>query len=215
MEPVGLQLDAQGVLPESLDHALSGGCRAALLTPYAQNPTGSAWTPERFTELARVIKAYPAVLTVEDDYLSPFLSHSDRLGTTDRKHWAVIRSLSKCLGPDLRFAYFCGSPDVVQAVRGIRSFTSRWVSRIIQNCVLRVLSDTSSDILFEEARKAYSQRQKSLVDALKTQNISAFGATGINVWIPVPNEDTFSLALYKLGWAVRTGSMFRLGSPPG
>ena len=43
----------------------------------------------------------------------------------------------------------------------------------------------------------------------------AHGRTGINVWIPVPEEAGAVAALRDLGYAVAPGSLFRLASPPG
>jgi DNA-binding transcriptional MocR family regulator len=185
-----------------------------ILTPYAQNPTGASWSAERTQELRAVVTKYRDALIVEDDYLSPFYDELQTLSSDERPRWAVIRSVSKYIGPDLRFAYICGSNDTVRAVRGMRSFTSRWVTRIVQQCVLQVLSDPATPALFAQAAKTYAERQAAMMAALAKRGIGAMGNTGINVWIPVPNEDAFSLALHRRGWAVRTGSIFRLASPP-
>src|SRR5262249_38330507 len=47
-EPVGL--DDDGLRPEELTRALAAGCRAFVLTPRAQNPTGAALTEARAHE---------------------------------------------------------------------------------------------------------------------------------------------------------------------
>ena len=41
---VGMAVDREGVLPQSLDTALASGAQAVLFTPRAQNPTGASWS---------------------------------------------------------------------------------------------------------------------------------------------------------------------------
>src|SRR5262245_63719875 len=65
---VGVEVDAFGAVPSSLDAALREGATAALFTPRAHNPTGASWSVDRSAGLADVIAAHPGVVVIEDDH---------------------------------------------------------------------------------------------------------------------------------------------------
>ena len=88
---------------EGLRTALDQGVRAIVCTPRAQNPTGASLTEARAAELRAVLREHPYVLVIEDDHFSmlsrrPF--HS--LIGPEHRRWALVRSVSKFLGPDMR-----------------------------------------------------------------------------------------------------------------
>ncbi len=105
---VPVAVDQEGPLPAAMWQALAGGCRAAVLTSRAQNPTGAAITASRAAELRAVLARYSGCLVVEDDHacglaeapLHPVVGESGR--------FAFVRSVSKGYGPDLRFAVVTG-----------------------------------------------------------------------------------------------------------
>ncbi|MGW2545449.1 aminotransferase class I/II-fold pyridoxal phosphate-dependent enzyme, partial [Kitasatospora sp. NPDC001574] len=50
---------------------------------------------------------------------------------------------------------------------------------------------------------------------LAARGIAAHGASGLNVWVPVPDETTVLASLVQRGWVVAPGARYRLQSPPG
>ena len=50
---------------------------------------------------------------------------------------------------------------------------------------------------------------------MAARGIEARGTTGINVWIPVPEEAVVVSGLLAAGWAVAPGAWFRVDSAPG
>ena len=55
----------------------------------------------------------------------------------------------------------------------------------------------------------------SLLEALAAHGIAARGESGLNVWIPVPEEGAVVAGMAARGWAVAAGARFRTASPPG
>jgi DNA-binding transcriptional MocR family regulator len=65
------------------------------------------------------------------------------------------------------------------------------------------------------AAQTYEERREALLSALRARGVEAMGATGINIWVRVPDETSAVGALREAGYAVAPGSLFRIESPPG
>ena len=212
VEPVAL--DERGALPDDLDRALRERVRAVVLTPRAQNPTGAAMSAERARELRSVLDRRPEVLVVEDDHAGP-VAGAPAVSVCPRpSRWAVVRSVSKFLGPDLRLAIFAGDAVTVARVEGRQRLGMGWVSHVLQRAVLVLWSDRRVTGRFAKAAEAYATRRQALISALARRGIAAHGRSGLNVWIPVAEEAAAVAALAERGWAVRAGEPYRTRTSP-
>ena len=213
--PRSVGVDDHGPLPDHLERALRGGARAAIFTPRAQNPTGAAFTPRRVRELRRVLRDHSETLVIEDDHAGPIAgAPALTLTTADWPRWSVIRSVSKSLGPDLRLAVLTGDVTTVARVEGRRLVGAGWVSGILQALVMHLRADPATRRLLAQAERSYARRRSTLVRALATHGIAAHGRSGLNVWVPVPEETVVVQGLLARGWAVRAGERYRISSPP-
>ncbi|MEP9348416.1 hypothetical protein [Xanthobacter sp. KR7-225] len=68
--------------------------------------------------------------------------------------------------------------------------------------------------MIAKAAAAYERRREGIIAALAAEGIQAHGRDGMNVWIPVDDEQAVARRLLDSGWTVRTGAIFRLASPP-
>jgi DNA-binding transcriptional MocR family regulator len=212
--PVGCVIDESGVLAEELERALSGGALAFVVTPRAQNPSGAAMTESRARELRAVLSRFPSTVLIEDDHAGPVTSDAYYTLTAGMEHWAVIRSVSKFLGPDLRLALVTADNVTTGRIEGRQLLASGWVSFVLQRLVIALWSDGATRRLLKRAAKAYDERRQALIDALSEHGITAWGRSGLNIWIPVQEETPAVRNLLQLGIAVAAGEIFRLGSPP-
>ena len=212
---VPVRVDARGMLADDLDSALRHGARAVVMTPRSQNPFGSALDDLRRTELRRVLARHPAVLVVEDD-------HAEAVGggtvvgvaALGAPAWAVVRSVSKTLGPDLRLAVVCGDEGTVARVQGRLAVGPGWVSHLLQRLVVNLWSRPGLDLLLSHATETYRHRREGLLEALERRGITAHGVTGFNVWVPVEAEAPVLDALADAGYAVLPGERFRIATGP-
>jgi DNA-binding transcriptional MocR family regulator len=208
-------MDGEGPDPDGLDTVLAAGAHAAVVTPRAHNPTGAALTETRAGQLRAVLDRRPDVLVVEDDHAglvagAPCVTLADR----DRLRWAVVRSVSKSLGPDLRVAVLAADDTTVARVEGRRQVGAGWVSHLLQQLVVDLWSD---DAVIDGCRRAagiYQDRRLALIDALARHGVASRGASGLNVWIRVPEEQPVVARLLAAGWAVTAGERFRRRSGP-
>lgn len=213
--PEPVSLDEFGVRPDVLRRALRAGALACVLTPRAQNPTGAAFDERRTRALRDVLGAQPQVLVIEDDHAGPIAgSPAQTVCHAKAERWAVVRSVSKWLGPDLRLALLAGDATTVARVHGRQALGAGWVSHILQRLVLRAWSAPGTSRRLASAAAAYAQRRVALIDALARHDIAAAGRSGFNVWVPVAEEAATVTHLAAAGWAVRAGERYRLKSPP-
>lgn len=214
--PEAVALDDAGPLPESLEAALRRGVRAFVVTPRAQNPTGAALDARRARALGAILDGHPAVLLVEDDHSGPVAGAALHTLTHRRRpRWAVARSVSKSLGPDLRLAFLAGDATTVARVEGRQHVGSGWVSHVLQQLVAALLRDARIEQRLAEATRTYALRREAMLEALARHGIAAHGRSGLNVWVPVPEEQSAVTGLASAGWAVRAGERYRLRTPPG
>lgn len=219
LRAVPVALDDSGPHPAALAAALAAGARALIVTNRAQNPTGAALTAERAAELRTVLAQYPATLLIEDDHGHgivdlPFQALScdqDRRTVTTR--WVVIRSMAKAFGPDLRLAVLIGDQDTVDRLLGRQRLDTGWVSHLLQRTAAELWQSDAAPVA--RVAGAYRERREALIDALAGYGVAARGVSGVNVWIPVPDETGAVLGLAQRGWVVGAGARFRLQSPPG
>jgi DNA-binding transcriptional MocR family regulator len=208
--PVAVAVDDEGMLPDELKRAIRS-CDAAILTPRAQNPTGAALTARRARELRRVLASKPSLLLIEDDHAGP-AAGAAYVTTIDkqRETWAVVRSVSKWLGPDLRVALLASDRHTHARVEGRQNLGVRWVSHILQRAVAGIWRDRVT----QRAGRVYTERRTALLRALHERGIEAHGVSGLNVWVPVTEESATVQALLQKGWAVKAGERYRIASRP-
>lgn len=210
-----LRIDRFGMMPEELDRSLAGGCRAVIVTPRAQNPTGAALDASRAAALSGVLADHPEVLIIEDDHAGPVAGAS--YATTippGFEQWAVIRSVAKSLGPDLRLAALIGDERTVNRVVGRQLLGTGWVSHILQRTVAELLTAGETPTLFRTASDRYRQRRTAFIDRLAEHGIEATGRSGLNVWVPVADEAQVVADMQHRGFAIRSGSRYRKRSAP-
>ena len=208
--PVPVGIDDQGLLPAELKKVIRSA-EALVVTPRAQNPSGAALTPRRARELRAVLTSRPELVVIEDDHAGAvvgveYLTLIDRARPT----WAVVRSVSKSLGPDLRVALLAADARTHARVEGRQTLGIRWVSHILQRLVAALWRDRTP----ARAGRVYTERREALLRALADRGIRAHGASGLNVWIPVSEESATVQALLHAGWAVKAGERYRVASPP-
>ncbi len=209
-----MRVDDDGPLPGDVRRALGRGMAALVLTNRAQNPTGAALSAVRADELRGLITGHD-VLLVEDDHCAGIAGaplHT-LAGSTER--WVFVRSASKAYGPDVRVATMAGDRHTVDRVHGRLRLGPGWVSHLLQDLAVRLWSDEAATGLVRRAEGRYTDNRVRLCAALAERGVRAHGRSGLNVWLPVPDETVVITRLLAAGWAAAPGARFRIGTPPG
>ncbi len=215
LDPHPVAVDDEGPRPERLSAALRAGARALVVTPRAQNPSGAALTPARATTLRALVAEHHELVVVEDDHAGPAAGAPALTLTGMERHpWAIVRSVSKWLSPELRVALLAADPQTLARVEGRQRLGTGWVSGILQATVAELWRGASIGQTGERAAASYRRRRQALTEALAGHGIKAQGVSGLNVWVPVGDEHTVLRALLDNGWQVSPGARHRLASRP-
>ncbi len=211
LAPIPVSMDDEGLDPAALEQALRRRPSALIVTPRAQNPAGSATSERRARALRGVLRKQPGLLVIEDDHAAGVAgAEYQTLIDRTREHWAVVRSVSKSLGPDLRLALIASDATTRSRVEGRQTVGIRWVSHVLQ----RLAAALWRDRIVVRAERTYSERRNALIAALRAHGIDAMGASGLNVWIPVSEESSVVRELQQRNWGVQAGERYRIASAP-
>lgn len=214
VEPVGV--DGDGPLVADLARALRRRVRAVVVTSRAQNPTGGAMSAVRADALRTVLaETGNDVLLIEDDHCAGVAGVRLHPLAGAVRDWAFVRSAAKAYGPDLRLALLAGDRRTIERVHGRQRLGPGWVSHLLQDAAVGMWRHKAATRLVADAEAVYTDRRTRLCAALADRGLASHGRSGLNVWIPVPDESAAITRLFAAGWAAAPGSRFRIGSSPG
>ncbi|GLU47557.1 aminotransferase class I/II-fold pyridoxal phosphate-dependent enzyme [Nocardiopsis ansamitocini] len=213
LKRLAVEVDDEGMLPGELAKVLRSGARAVIVTNRAQNPVGSVLSAERAAALRAELAEHQQVLTIEDDHGFGFVAEAFHCLAGATRRWAVVRTAAKGYGPDLRLGLVAGDPVTVDRMRAGHRLGPGWVSHVLQETFAELWRSRAVDPVRVDAD--YAKRRTALIRALREHKIPAFGRSGVNVWVRVPDEAVAVARLMGSGWAVTPGSRFRTDTAPG
>ena len=213
-EPI--RVDDDGPMVADVARALARGVRALVITNRAQNPTGAALSADRADALRQLLAGRSGdLLLVEDDHCAGISGAPLHTLAGSTNHWAFVRSASKAYGPDLRVAVLAGDQRTVERVHGRLRLGPGWVSHLLQDLAVGLWTDEAASRLVARAEKQYADTRRRVCAVLAERGVTAHGRSGLNLWIPVPDETVAITRLLSAGWAAAPGTRFRIGTPPG
>lgn len=210
--PVPVPLDESGVRPAEFARAFDGPApRAVILQPRANNPTGASLTATRVRALAAVLDAHPALI-IEDDHCAgiaaaPLCS----LAACFPERGVYVRSYAKSHGADLRLAVAGGPAALLDPVVERRMLGPGWSSRLLQRILLTMLHDPAAEATVAAARREYRRRAGALRQALARHGVEVTTGDGINLWLPVEDENAALVGLAAAGIKAAPGGPFEVG----
>ena len=214
---VPVPVDDEGMTVAGLRAALDAGVRAVICTPRAQNPTGARLTPRRAAALRAVLADHPYVLLVEDDHFSMLSPHRyQTLISPQHRRFALVRSVSKFLGPDMCLAVAATDPETADRLAQRLSPGTTWVSHLLQRLVLGLVSDPDVVDRIAGAGRHYAERNAAFAERLIRNGLRATSGDGMNLWVELPEPAAVvSQRMMRRGWLVRTGDAFVLDEQSG
>jgi len=210
---VPVPVDAEGMTVDGLRAALAAGVRAIICTPRAQNPTGASLSARRAEELRAVLVDHPYVLLIEDDHYSMLSQRRyESLISPTHRRFALIRSVSKFLGPDMCLAIAATDPETAERLAMRLSPGTTWVSHLLQRLTLAQLTEPGAVARVAAAGAHYAERNEAFSARLRDHGIPTPDTEGLSLWVELPQPARqVSERLMRRGWLARTGDDFALG----
>lgn len=209
---VPVPVDDEGMTVEGLRAALDSGVRAIICTPRAQNPTGASLSPRRAAALRAVLADHPYVLIIEDDHFSMLSQqpYSSLISPTHQR-FALVRSVSKFLGPDMCLALAATDPETAERLAMRLSPGTTWVSHLLQRLTLAQLTDAQVRERIRDAGRHYAERNAAFAARLRDHGFDADAGDGLSLWLTLPLPARIVVErLMRRGWLARTGDEFAL-----
>ncbi len=128
--------------------------------------------------------------------------------------WATVRSVSKWLGPDLRCAVLAGDELTLARVEGRMSLGSGLGERHPAAPHRAALGRPGRGRRWSPRRARPTRAARGDGRrAGRARPAPRFAPSGLNVWVPVPDEDAAVRALLAQGVSIAAGAPFRLQTP--
>ena len=210
----GVDIDCDGMLPESLDAACRQfQARFVYLTPTLQNPTTAVMPEKRRKEIIKVCQQHDLII-IEDDVngLLPENPPSPMVNM-DPERVIHIGAFSKCLAPGLRVGYL-QPPEKLYRPLSIALQNHSWmISPLLTALTCELIQSGDADRILSTIREELKQRIKLALEYLqpfapRTQPISS------HFWLPLPEQwrlSDFVDAAAKQGVIVKSAEQF---TPP-
>jgi len=210
---IPIPVDADGVDPDAIKAHLDDDPVALFIQPRAHNPTGACLTHERAAAIAELIAGRP-ITVVEDDHSAAVSGTAVVSVGSHIDHQVIrIRSFSKSHGPDLRIAAMAGAGEPIRAIENRRRLGPAWTSRLIQHLLLAMLTDPETEARVAAAQTEYARRRNALTHALAGHDITPTTGQGLNLWVPVTDDQAAVWALAAHGIGVAPGEPFTIERP--
>jgi len=216
LQAAGVPIDEEGMQPDRLAELLESGVKAIIITPRAHNPTGFGLSQRRAQRIQKLLSDYPQVLVIVDDHFSLLSTENYyHIIPETSRHWALVRSTSKSLGPDLRLAFVASDEETSLRLQQRLNSGTNWVSHIIQKVAVSAINSPDFPSHLERVKETYRLRRQVLTDLLRYYDFQASDRhDGLNVWIPLDQDSSrLVMQLALKGWLVRGGEVFGLSQP--
>ncbi len=205
----GVPVDRDGIDTDALAVAMGRNPRAVVIQTGPHNPTGAQVSAERLATIARIIEGTQTLIVEDAQGWNPSRTfHS--VGSSHPQQTVRIQSFSKTHGPDLRIAALAGPEELISTIVDRRQLGPGWTSRLTQRLLAEMLGDDEVEASVRHAVDTYAARRTSLFDALTARGLEVPDSTGLNLWVPVRDEQRATVALAATGIGVAPGHPFQV-----
>ncbi|MBT9245192.1 PLP-dependent aminotransferase family protein [Gemmobacter fulvus] len=211
-EVVGVEIDAQGMIPAALEAACRRhGAQILVLTPEAQNPTATRMGVARRAEIAEIARRYDLQI-LEDDCYSVAESTLPSLRALAPERTWYVGSLSKSVSAALRFGYVVCPTGMGEAGRLTAQHGFFALARPVSDLCLDLLESGAAQELRRKVQAEFAERLQAVVNALGTFDLSWQPGLPF-VWLPLPSgwrASTFARTAEAEGVLVRQADEYAL-----
>ena len=214
LQVIGVDMDAQGLLPDALDRAAQTfNSRMLFCSPTLHNPMACSMSMERREAIAAVVRRRNLLL-MEDAVHAAALAHPlPALCTLVPKQSFLISSFSKVMAPGLRVGYLEAAPQWLDKVAASIRADCWMVAPLMPEIATIWLETGEAEHLIDLQRTAIAERlteARRLLDGIEMR----WAADYPHLWLPLPESwraGPYAASLRQAGVLVRTMDHFAVG----
>ncbi|MCY8039651.1 PLP-dependent aminotransferase family protein [Bacillus paralicheniformis] len=219
MRMAGLQMDEEGLMPESIKMTPNMRTRAILYTnPCFQNPTGVLMSKKRREEILAFSEQHHLPIIEDDIYRELWIDAPPPapMKAMDKNGRVLyIGSFSKTLSPGLRIGWIVGPEPVIERLSDIKMQTDYGSSSLSQRVAAEWLTSGHYQKHLENVREQLKIRRNFVLHVLETEleGLAEWSvpAGGFFIWLkimpPVSMKTLYAKAL-SIGILFNSGAIY-------
>ncbi|WP_394791033.1 PLP-dependent aminotransferase family protein [Rhodoferax sp.] len=214
LQVIGLEMDAEGLLPDALDKAAQT-YQAKLLycSPTLHNPTGRSMSMARREALAAVVRRRGLWLMEDVVHAAVLQQPPPAVSTLVPEQSFLLASLSKVMAPGLRVGYLEAAPEWLDKVAASIRTDCWMVAPLMPEIASRWIDSGAAERLIGLQRQHIGARLALAHQCLAGLDYH-WSADHPHLWFPLPepwHASQFASALRRAGVLVRTAEQFAAG----
>lgn len=171
-EVVGVEMDAEGILPDALEAACRRyGPQILCVTPDTQNPTTARMGERRRAEIVAIARRYDLQI-IEDECYAPAIPDQPALRALAPERVWYTGSLSKTVSAALRFGYVICPTGMGNAGRLTAQHGFFALSQPVHALCLDLLQSGAADEIRTKTQRDLSERLQLVVNRLGAFDLS-------------------------------------------
>jgi DNA-binding transcriptional MocR family regulator len=214
LQLVGIETDAQGLLPDALDRAARNiDAKLLFCSPSLQNPTNASMSMQRREAIAQVARRHNLLLIEDAVHAAAQAAPLPALSTLLPEQSFLLTSFSKVAGPGLRVGYVEAAPQWLSKLAASMRADCWMVAPLLPEIATDWIESGVAEQLIAAQRAAIAERLTMVLPLLKGLDHRSDPESPL-IWLPLPEPwraGQFSASLRHAGVLVRTADHFAVG----
>lgn len=214
LQLVGVDTDAQGMLPDALDHAARHiDTKLLFCAPSLHNPTNASMPLARREQIARVARRHNLLLIEDVVHAAAQAAPLPAIATLLPEQSFLLASLSKVAGPGLRVGYVEAAPQWMGKLAASMRADCWMVAPLLPEIASDWIERGVLEQLIAAQRATIRARLDVALPLLQGLDYRSDPASPL-IWLPLPepwHAGPFASALRQAGVLVRTADHFAVG----
>lgn len=204
-ELVGVEMDAQGMIPEALDEAAAKtGARVVYLQPTVQNPTTALMPASRRQKIADIARRRDLTLIEDDAACSAFTDRPPPISALVPERSCYITSVSKSISPAFRVGYLSAPRHLLELLQGVFHASVLGASPLMAELVSQMIASGMAEALVQRNLQESARLHQIATDLLSSFDKHTHPAA-FYLWLRLPKQwtsDEFAEAAHFNGVSV-------------